>query len=132
MSAMKVTSLLNPEQDHLFESALGTPGSRGGFDGTPAKKQGSTVYLRSGSKQKVANTPSAHVAGTTIKKSMSIARLGLGQQIQKQHQMLSFSKALTNGVLMPPKCEMLSPLKQAIHMTSPEKPLIEKEIAPED
>lgn len=109
MSAMKVASLLNPEQDQLFTSALGTHGNRGDFDGTPAKKQGSTVYLRSGSKQKVANIPSAYVTGTTIKKSMSVARLGLGQQIQKQHQMLSFSKALTNGVLLPPKCEMLSP-----------------------
>ena len=78
MSAMKVTSLLNPEQDHLFKSAVATPGSRGEFDGTPAKRQGATVYLRSGSKQKVANTPSSHVAGTTMKKSMSIARLGLG------------------------------------------------------
>lgn len=132
MSAMKVTSVLNPEQDQLFASALGTPGSRGGFDGTPAKKQGSTVYLRSGSKQKVANTPSAHVAGTTIKKSMSIARLGLGLQIQKQHQMLSFSKALTSGVLPPPKCEILSPLKQTIQVASPEKHLMEKETAAED
>jgi hypothetical protein len=46
--------------------------------------------------------------------------------------MLSFSKALTNGVLLPPKCEMLSPLKQTIQVASPEKPLVEKEIAAED
>ncbi len=74
MSAMKVTSLLNPEQDHPFTPAVVAPGSRAGFEGTPIKRQGATVYLRSGSKQKVANT---RMVGTAIKKSMSITRFGL-------------------------------------------------------
>ena len=78
MSAMKVTSLINPEQDHPFASAVAIPGIRVGYDGTPGKKQGATVFLRSGSKQKIANTPTSHATGTSIKKSMSITRFGLG------------------------------------------------------